>query len=76
MITSIAIKDWSYLILIKGFRGETKEMNIDNSAITTAAAKIVSIINNTFSNLSFNLQYQNHMNLLSHYWEYLVIKGD
>ena len=70
------MKDFSSFILMKGLRGETKSMNIDSSAITTAAAKMVKMTNITFSNFSLNLQCQNQMSLLSHSCLYFVIKGD
>ena len=61
---------------MKGFKGETKSMKIDSSAITTATANIVKIKNITFSNFNLNLQCQNHTNLFNHYCLYFVTKGD
>jgi hypothetical protein len=66
-ITSIVINDFSYCIRLKGLSGETKDIKIESSANTTAAAKIMSTIDKTFSTLSLARQYQNQINLFNHY---------
>lgn len=70
------MNDLSSLILIKGLIGATKSMNIESSAITTAAAKIVRITKITFSNFSLNLQCQNQISLFNHSCLYFGTRGD